>query len=259
MDDKTTLIRRIRADEGMTLRHLRLSMLTESPNAFGVPLAMIQAMTDEQWAGSAAHLATSPNEAYYFAERDGVVCGTAECELCPPLVLTHEQVLILARALNGTAPGSSDLVTLGVKYGGVAQQLMAVGPVNSLGLIMALSRVGLGFFDIVRVGSLAYGSADPADTTEAADRDGLFGPQTALLCSMWVSPEARGCGIGAQLLSNAIAYARDNEQRSVILFVTETQPAARSLYERNAFTYNGHRMRLPSNPALWLLGMSRNV
>ncbi len=259
MDNQTTLIRRIRPEEGQTLREVRFRMLTESPNAFGVPLAMMQAMTDEQWTASATHLSSAPSGAYFFAEIDGEVCGTVECEACPPLVLTRDQALILARAVNGAAPAPHELTVLGMRYAGAAQQLLSVGAMNSLGLIMTLGRTGLGFFDMLRVGTLAYGPADPADTAPMSERDTLIPPQTAYISAMWVSPEARGRGIGAQLLDGALGFARAAGIRHIILFVTETQTAARALYERHGFAATSYRMRFPPNPALWLLGMLREL
>jgi ribosomal protein S18 acetylase RimI-like enzyme len=56
-----------------------------------------------------------------------------------------------------------------------------------------------------------------------------------LMDGISVSPKMRGRGIGTQLLHRLIAYAQKEGYRSVRLDVTDTNPAARRLYERVGF------------------------
>ena len=65
--------------------------------------------------------------------------------------------------------------------------------------------------------------------------------------SMWTDPGSRGRGVGRALLDAAVAFAGDVEIR---LSVTETNAAARRLYERYGFAPTGHTEPLRSNPSL---------
>ena len=60
-------------------------------------------------------------------------------------------------------------------------------------------------------------------------------PDIAHLFQMWVSPEARGRGLGALLLDSAIEWARDVRVRSVLLRVTCGNSPANRLYMRAGF------------------------
>lgn len=57
---------------------------------------------------------------------------------------------------------------------------------------------------------------------------------------MYVAPRLRGQGAGEALLTEAIRLAKtDPGLRSILLSVSETQPAARRLYERMGFSLYG--------------------
>ena len=79
------------------------------------------------------------------------------------------------------------------------------------------------------------------------------------LVSMWVRPETRGRQVGPALVEAVMEYARARPVPRVHLWVTETNKAARRLYERCGFTPTGERQPLPSDPALMELAMVREV
>jgi GNAT superfamily N-acetyltransferase len=74
-------IRRIHADEGPTLRTLRLRALAEAPMAFGSTLAHERAFPDDVWRERAIGASLGCNRATFIAERDnqwiGLVTGLA--------------------------------------------------------------------------------------------------------------------------------------------------------------------------------------
>jgi len=53
--------------------------------------------------------------------------------------------------------------------------------------------------------------------------------------AMWVRPSARAVGIGSALLTAALDWAISREVRQAELWVTESNAAAVSLYERYGF------------------------
>jgi ribosomal protein S18 acetylase RimI-like enzyme len=73
---------------------------------------------------------------------------------------------------------------------------------------------------------------------------------TAELVSMWVAPRARGQGVGRQLVAAVVEWVRHHDVTSVQLWVTETNAAARRLYESCGFVLSGRRRTLPSDPLL---------
>src|SRR5262249_40348820 len=62
------LIRRIRADESLALRALRLHALADSPMAFGSTLAREEAFADEVWRERARNSAAGEDRVTYVAE-----------------------------------------------------------------------------------------------------------------------------------------------------------------------------------------------
>ncbi len=74
--------------------------------------------------------------------------------------------------------------------------------------------------------------------------------ESAELVSMWVAPQARGHGVGRQLVAAVIDWARHRSADRVDLWVTETNDPARWLYESCGFVVTGERQPLPSNPSL---------
>jgi GNAT superfamily N-acetyltransferase len=79
---------------------------------------------------------------------------------------------------------------------------------------------------------------------------------TADLVSMWVRPSSRGRHVGEALLEAAACWARARDFGTLFLWVTESNTAARRLYERCGFTATGARQPLPSDPALPEIRMS---
>ena len=86
----------------------------------------------------------------------------------------------------------------------------------------------------------------------------LAEPEVVELVSMFVRPQARGCGVGEAVVDAIAEWARQQGASTVHLWVTETNNA-RLLYERCGFTATAERQPLPSNPALGELGMQRPV
>lgn len=83
---------------------------------------------------------------------------------------------------------------------------------------------------------------------------GLIGAQyqntdTIYLYSLWVDPSARNCGLGRQLISAAVDWARDCRIQTVRLRVAADNTVARGIYEDLGFGVcdaNG----LPETPEL---------
>jgi len=75
------------------------------------------------------------------------------------------------------------------------------------------------------------------------------GPGVAQLVSMWVSQQARGRQVGTALVTAMADWARDRGLSRLYLWVTDTNRAARTLYERSGFKATGERQPLPSDPA----------
>jgi len=75
------------------------------------------------------------------------------------------------------------------------------------------------------------------------------GPGVAQLVSMWVSPQARGRHVGTALVTVMVDWSRHRGLSRLYLWVTDTNPAARTLYERCGFKATGERQPLPSDPA----------
>jgi ribosomal protein S18 acetylase RimI-like enzyme len=68
-------VRRIRRDEGRTLKVLRLRALADAPHAFGLTLAEASQRSDEEWAALAEQGAESATEAVFFAESERTLLG----------------------------------------------------------------------------------------------------------------------------------------------------------------------------------------
>lgn len=70
------------------------------------------------------------------------------------------------------------------------------------------------------------------------------------LVSLWVHPDARGKGLASKLTAEVIDWSVSSGFRHLRLWVTETNTAARTLYESLGFNDTGERQPLPSNPDL---------
>lgn len=73
--------------------------------------------------------------------------------------------------------------------------------------------------------------------------------------SMWVDPQARGGGVGRNLLDAVVGFAREHGAAEIVLSVTDGNGAARTLYERYGFADTGESEPLRSNPALTVRDM----
>src|SRR5262249_42322802 len=80
----TPTIRRIRADEGPSLRALRLRALADAPMAFGSTLAREQALTDDAWRERAQGGASAADRVTFVAEHDGRWLAIAAGLACDP-------------------------------------------------------------------------------------------------------------------------------------------------------------------------------
>lgn len=70
------------------------------------------------------------------------------------------------------------------------------------------------------------------------------------LVSTWVAPEARGKGLGSELLAAVVEWARRASASEVTLWVVDGNRPAIALYEGAGFVTTGEKQPLPSNPSL---------
>jgi len=61
----------------------------------------------------------------------------------------------------------------------------------------------------------------------------------AELISMWVDPQARGSGVGDQMVSAILAWAKSQAHRAIVLWVAEGNQPAERLYLRHGFRRTG--------------------
>lgn len=98
----------------------------------------------------------------------------------------------------------------------------------------------------------AAGPAEPAGISGVIDVEG-----PAELVSMWVRPSARGQKVSEPLISACTAWAADRGHRELFLWVADSNPVARTLYDRHGFTPTGRTGTLRSNASLTVLQMVR--
>jgi len=96
---------------------------------------------------------------------------------------------------------------------------------------------------------------EPAGLIGAFPRDGA----TAMLVAMWAHPEYRGRGIAAALVTDLLAWARENGWSRVELRVADGNDAARKLFVRHGFASTGVREPLESDPTVGTEYLSRPV
>lgn len=110
-------------------------------------------------------------------------------------------------------------------------------------------------------GVMYFAHLAPAGHNDAAGPAGMAGlfeqDGTADLVSMWVSPSARGHGVGEALVEAIAAEAKSRGYGTVHLWVTESNAPARRLYDRCGFTPTGEHQPLPSAPASTEIRMRR--
>jgi GNAT superfamily N-acetyltransferase len=71
-------------------------------------------------------------------------------------------------------------------------------------------------------------------------------PETGMLISMWVAPEARRHGLGGVLIDAIIDYARSQNAARLLLDVADHSIAAIALYASKGFTPTGEGGSLPA-------------
>ena len=98
-------IRRIRADEGASLRALRLRALADAPMAFGSTLAREQAFTDDVWRERAEHGASGADRVTFVAEDDGRWLGIATALARDPDVPDDPQPVLVGMFVAPEARG----------------------------------------------------------------------------------------------------------------------------------------------------------
>ncbi len=83
---------------------------------------------------------------------------------------------------------------------------------------------------------------------------GAYTPEDAShvrhLVSTWVAPEARGKGLGSELVDAVVGWARTAGASQVTLWVVDGNRRAVALYEEAGFVHTGEKQPLPSNPSL---------
>jgi ribosomal protein S18 acetylase RimI-like enzyme len=82
-----------------------------------------------------------------------------------------------------------------------------------------------------------------------------FDDQVAYLYQMWISPSARGHGIGKLMLRRIEDWARQSDLKTIILEVTTTNHAAIKLYQNAGFRPFGELTPLRQGSALMVLPM----
>ncbi len=83
---------------------------------------------------------------------------------------------------------------------------------------------------------------------------GAYTPEDAShvrhLVSTWAAPEARGKGLGSELVAAVVEWARTAGASEVTLWVVDGNRPAKALYEGAGFVPTGEKQPLPSNPSL---------
>ena len=104
---------------------------------------------------------------------------------------------------------------------------------------------------------IAFLNEEPVGITyghlEAVDR------RVAQVGSMWVSPMARGKGIGKQLLHRTMSWAAAQGAKRMRLWVTAGNSPATKLYKSSGFVPTGKTDLLPSHPSLHIMEMEREL
>jgi GNAT superfamily N-acetyltransferase len=102
------------------------------------------------------------------------------------------------------------------------------------GLANIIGRPELGAILVAREQGAVVGMVNLLFTMSTA-----LGARVALLEDMVVAPPARGRGVGAALLAQAIAHARAQGCRRITLLTDGVNEAAQRFYARHGFTASG--------------------
>ncbi|MDQ2834982.1 MAG: GNAT family N-acetyltransferase [Acidobacteriota bacterium] len=84
-------------------------------------------------------------------------------------------------------------------------------------------------------------------------------PFRAELVSMWVAPECRREGVGAQLIDAIQTWAMQRSARVLQLMVTSSNHAAIEFYRRNGFAMTGYTEPYPNDKSLTEYQMSKLI
>jgi ribosomal protein S18 acetylase RimI-like enzyme len=104
---------------------------------------------------------------------------------------------------------------------------------QSRGLSEIISDPQIGLILVARLGGQVVGMVNLLYTISTA-----LGGRVALLEDMIVSPEARGSGVGSQLLKQAIEHARANGCKRITLLTDETNDLAQHFYQQHGFSFS---------------------
>jgi RimJ/RimL family protein N-acetyltransferase len=94
--------------------------------------------------------------------------------------------------------------------------------------------------------AVAFAGRDPTGAVVGTATGAEFEaePGVAHLYAMWVAPDARGAGVGRELVETVTAWALGRGCQRLVLSVTETNARARRFYEACGFTDRGERRPL---------------
>ena len=76
---------------------------------------------------------------------------------------------------------------------------------------------------------------------------------------MWVAPDARGAGVGRDLVERVVAWAGSHDFPVLRLLVTQTNDGATRLYERCGFTDEGVRLPLRTGSDVTAMSMTMTM
>lgn len=136
--------------------------------------------------------------------------------------------MIIERATPHDIPALSNLLaTLFAQEAEFTPNLEA----NQRGLAKIINDPGIGAILVARKGHQVIGMVNLLFTISTA-----LGEPVALLEDMVVFPDARGQGIGSQLLTEAIAFSRQQGCQRITLLTDHDNLTAQGFYAKQGFT-----------------------
>lgn len=104
---------------------------------------------------------------------------------------------------------------------------------QSRGLAHIMNNPEIGLIVVARQDDQIVGMVNLLYTVSTA-----LGDRVALLEDMVVSPNARGTGVGSQLLEKAIQFARLNGCKRITLLTDRANESAQRFYQRHGFDFS---------------------
>ncbi len=104
---------------------------------------------------------------------------------------------------------------------------------QSRGLARIIGNPETGLILVAREDSQALGMVNLLWTVSTA-----LGERVALLEDMVVAPEARGTGVGSQILQQAIQYAKDHGCKRITLLTDRANTEAQRFYQKHGFDFS---------------------